>query len=149
MGVYNTKSNRLGHNANSSIISSTLRDMSRWIHINASPFSLTYIKIKLKIQLGFNFYNKHFLNSLYITSFIVDLRYVFNLFNVENDLSGVAVDTGNVQNIFIKKCVFGKSIAEQLESVSNPLLVFTFPLPILVFHIFNSTKELSHSTGGK
>jgi len=51
-------------------------------------------------------------------SLVLFLKYDFNLFNVENDLSDDAVDTGKVTNIDIKHHIFGKKSGDILLKVS-------------------------------
>ena len=53
-------------------------------------------------------------------SLVLFLKYDFNLFSVENDLSDNAVDTGKVTNIEIKHhiLIFGKKSTDTLLKVS-------------------------------
>lgn len=57
-------------------------------------------------------------NSVSPFSLVLFLKYDFNLFNVEKDLSDDAVDTGKVINIDIKHHTFGKKSTDILFKVS-------------------------------
>jgi hypothetical protein len=51
-------------------------------------------------------------------SLVLFLKHDFNLFNIENDLSDDAVETGKVTNIDIKHHIFGKKSTDSLLKVS-------------------------------
>jgi len=62
--------------------------------------------------------------------------------SVENVLSGVAVETGNVHKIFNNLLMLGKFIVSHSKNASRLLFGTTLNLVSLIFHNFNSAVEL-------
>ena len=70
--------------------------------------------------------------------FIVDLRYVFNLLIPLNDISAVAVVTGNVQSIISSLWRFGYTPSSQISKASTALDGGFLTLAHLLCQISNS-----------
>lgn len=76
------------------------------------------------------------------------LKYVLTRLTVENVLSGVAVETGNVHTIFNNLLMFGNIFESHSKNASRLVFGTILSLESLTFHNINSAVELLESIKG-